>query len=240
MGIFSSIMGAIPVVGGLYTGIKGIVDNGKANSALKAANNMPQGQYNIQPEFVQNYNRAGLNSLSGIPDAQRAYAMQNIMRSGANALSSGNLTRNSSALVGQVQQQQNDAYNQLAAQDVQQRMANQQQLMEAGTALGDQKVAQNQYQNYLDQKNRDRALGLAQQQKAAAQANITNGFSSAIGSAVGLATGGLSGIAGGLLGGGGGTMGGLLGGAQSLSSVGGAGLGNIAGAVSPSLSMMSL
>jgi hypothetical protein len=233
MGLLDGIMGAIPVVGGLYTGVKGIIDNGKANSALKAANNMPQGQYNIQPEFVQNYNRAGLNSLSGIPDAQRAFAMQNIARSGANALASGNLTRNSSALVGQVQQQQNDAYNQLAAQDAQQRMANQQQLYNAATALGDQKVAQNQYQNYLDQKNRDRALGLAQQQKAAAQANITNGFSSAIGSALGLATGGLSSVAGSALKG----LSGLT--SNGLSS---AGLGSMVGQASTNIpmSLMSL
>lgn len=86
--------------------------------------------YEIPEEAKQNLTLAQQMALQGIPEAQRQNYIDNIQRTSATSLR--NLGSRNAALAGvaQVQQQQNNAYQQLFGMDAQARQANQKGILD--------------------------------------------------------------------------------------------------------------
>ncbi len=93
---------------------------------LSKGNNRPT--YEIPPEIAQNLTQAQQQALQGLPEEQKQQYISNLQRSSAYALSQTGSRRGGLAGVAAINQNQNDAYGNMLAQDSAARMQNQQQV----------------------------------------------------------------------------------------------------------------
>jgi len=122
--------GIANMAGGLVGGITGLIQKNKAKKLLKAAGEQPL--YQIPQEILRNQKAAELGASEGLPSQQYNNAMKNIQRSQTNALSGAMDRRSALMALPRLQQQANDAYGNLDAQDAQARRQNQQTLYSVG------------------------------------------------------------------------------------------------------------
>jgi hypothetical protein len=117
--------------------------------------------YEIPEEAKQNLTLAQQMALQGIPEAQRQNYIDNIQRTSATSLR--NLGSRNAALAGvaQVQQQQNNAYQQLFGMDAQARQANQKGILDQNQNLAnyrDQAFQLNSINPYYEKTAQNQAM----------------------------------------------------------------------------------
>lgn len=172
------------IIGGastLYGLGKGISQNAKAN-AIDKNNTRPT--YAIPNEYKENVNIARQMAQVGLPQQQYNNQQNAILRNQAGGMQTLGRSANVGSGVAALVRASNDAENTLNAQDAAARQQNQRFLVGQNSALGQQKLAQQQY-NKFDKytENFNRAQGL----RGASNANIQNAVSGAVGMATGLA-----------------------------------------------------
>lgn len=129
--------------------------------------------YDIPQEEMQKLSMAQRMSLQGMPEQQRQLALQNIQRSsnmGLNQLSSRSA---GIAGVGNIVQSQNDAFNNLAAQDTNVRLANQ---LKYGAALSEMAQYKDKQFGINVVNPFNRKYGMAQNLIGAGTQNIAGGI----------------------------------------------------------------
>ena len=134
-------------------------------------NNRPT--YQVPDEVKQNLSLSQQMAMQGIPEEQRQNYIDNIQRTSATSLR--NLGSRNSGLAGvaQVQQQQNNAYQQLFGMDAQARQANQKGVLDQNQNLAnykDQAFQVNQVNPYYEKTAKNEAL------MGAGLQNISKGF----------------------------------------------------------------
>jgi len=127
---------AIPLI---LAGAQAAIGVGQAISGHKRLKNLTRPEYQIPSEIEQNMSEAELMSYYGMPDAQKQSYMQNIQRSGQQALSGIADRKGGLGMVSAVQQQQEDSYMNLLSADVQQRMQNIQAAQQARQVMAEYK-----------------------------------------------------------------------------------------------------
>lgn len=192
------IAGGAQALGGIVGGIEGFSQRRQARNMLRDIGNQPM--YQIPDEILRNQRMAELTAQQGLPSQQYNNAMKNIQRNQA-ALLAGSMDRRSALMaLPKLQQQTNDAYGNLDAQDAMQKLKNQQVLYNVGNTTAQYKTKAfdiNQMQPWL--RNYDYAMRL----KGAGNQNIMGGLDKlvgGIGTAMGGNLGGAMGGFGGLLG----------------------------------------
>lgn len=161
----------ISAASGIAQGIQGFSQTRKGRKALEG---LDRPTYEAPEEYLQNVQSAKAASQQGIGAAQKRFFTENILRSRQDALAASSTRRGGlvglQGIVGQEQQ----AFGQLAAQDVLARERGQAQLTQARTALGQQRQMEfniNQMQPYQQD------LASAQAMIGAGQQNIFGGLS---------------------------------------------------------------
>lgn len=96
-------------------------------------------KYEIPEEVKQNLTQAQQMALQGLPEEQKQQYLTNLQRGSAQALASSASRRGGLSGIATINQQQNDAYGNLAAMDAQARSENQQRLMGARQTMADYK-----------------------------------------------------------------------------------------------------
>lgn len=86
-------------------------------------------QYEIPPEIAQNLTQAQAMALEGMPEESRQLAINNLRQAYSTGLAQAGTRKGGLTGVANLYEQTNRGYQQLAAQDAQQRLANQQNLM---------------------------------------------------------------------------------------------------------------
>jgi hypothetical protein len=171
------------VIGGasaLYGIGKGISQNAKANG-IDANNRRPT--YTIPQEYQDNVNLARQMAQVGLPQQQYNNQQNNILSNQSSGLQALGRSANVGSGVASVVRASNDASNNLNAQDAAARQNNQRFFIGQNGVLGQQKLAQqqyNQFDKYTEQFNKSAAL------RGAANQNIQNGVNGAAGMAAGL------------------------------------------------------
>jgi len=112
------------MIGALIAGTQAAVGIGQAVAGYSKLKNLTRPEYQIPSEIEQNMSEAELMSYYGMPDAQKQSYMQNIQRSGQQALSGTADRKGGLGMVSAIQQNQQDSYSNLLSADVQQRMQN--------------------------------------------------------------------------------------------------------------------
>lgn len=170
------------VIGGaslLYGVGDSISKNAKANSIEK---NNKRPTYEIPQEFVKNAALAKQMAQIGLPQQQYNNQQNAINRNQASGLSVIGRSANPGIGVAEVVRASNDANNNLNAQDAAARQQNQRFSINQDQVLGQQKLAQQQYNKfdkYTENFNRAQALRGA----------ATQGFQNAVGGAAQIAGG---------------------------------------------------
>lgn len=126
------IGGGANLVGGI---IKGIVGAGQKKQGKKILNGLQYPTESIPGEIVQNKNLAEQQAAAGLPSEQYNNAMRDIQRQQLMAIRSAHDRRGGLAAVSGIQQGTNDATNNLNSIDAQQKIRNQNQLMNANNTL---------------------------------------------------------------------------------------------------------
>lgn len=171
------------VVGGASTvyGIgKGISQSAQANKIDK---NNPRPVYDIPDEYKQNQSLAKQMAQVGLPQQQYNNQLNAIGRNQAAGIQTLGRSANPGSGVASVVRASNDASNNLNAQDAAARQQNQRFFIGQNGVLGQQKLAQQQYNKfdkYTEQFNKSAAL------RGAANQNIQNGVNGAVGMATNL------------------------------------------------------
>lgn len=117
--------------------------------------------YNIPTEFQENLNDAQNMALEGIPEASKQQYLSNIERGSAFGLRELGSRNAGIAGVGQLNQNMNDAYSNMAAQDAMARAENKRLVMAARDAMGNEKKEQfalNQLNPYYERTAKNQAL----------------------------------------------------------------------------------
>lgn len=127
---------ALPLI---LAGAQAAIGIGQAVSGHQRLKNLTRPEYQIPSEIEQNMSEAELMSYYGMPDAQKQSYMQNIQRSGQQALSGIADRKGGLGMVSAVQQQQEDSYMNLLSADVQQRMQNIQAAQQARQVMAEYK-----------------------------------------------------------------------------------------------------
>lgn len=127
---------ALPLI---LAGAQAAIGIGQAISGHQRLKNLTRPEYQIPSEIEQNMSEAELMSYYGMPDAQKQSYMQNIQRSGQQALSGIADRKGGLGMVSAVQQQQEDSYMNLLSADVQQRMQNIQAAQQARQVMAEYK-----------------------------------------------------------------------------------------------------
>tara|TARA_R110002167_G_scaffold6757_6_gene31885 strand:- start:2158 stop:3342 length:1185 start_codon:yes stop_codon:yes gene_type:complete len=112
------------MIGAVIAGTQAAVGIGQAVAGYSKLKNLTRPEYQIPSEIEQNMSEAELMSYYGMPDAQKQSYMQNIQRSGQQALSGTADRKGGLGMVSAIQQNQQDSYSDLLSADVQQRMQN--------------------------------------------------------------------------------------------------------------------
>ena len=112
------------MIGAVIAGTQAAVGIGQAVAGYSKLKNLTRPEYQIPSEIEQNMSEAELMSYYGMPDAQKQSYMQNIQRSGQQALSGTADRKGGLGMVSAIQQNQQDSYSNLLSADVQQRMQN--------------------------------------------------------------------------------------------------------------------
>ncbi len=165
----------------LYGIGKGIAQNAKANSIDK---NNARPSYDIPKEYTDNVKMAQQMAQVGLPQQQYNNQQNAILRNQSGGLQTLGRSANVGSGVASLVRASNDADNTLNAQDAAARQQNQRFYIGQNGVLGQQKLAQQQY-NKFDKytENFNRAQGL----RGAANASINNGVNAASGITMGLA-----------------------------------------------------
>lgn len=173
------------VIGGastLYGVGKGIAQDAKANK-IDAANQRPN--YVIPDEYTKNVELARQLAQVGLPQQQYNNQQNAVLRNQAAGIQTLGRSANPASGVAAVVRASNDANNTLNAQDAAARQQNQRFYIGQNGILGQQKLAQQQYNKfdkYTEQFNKAAAL------RGAANQNIQNGINGASSMAMGLAS----------------------------------------------------
>lgn len=160
---------AIGAGSALYGIGKGIAQSAQANKIDK---NNPRPSYEIPQEYINNVNMARQMAEVGLPQQQYNNQLNNINQNQAAGLQALNNSANPGAGVVSAIRAADAATNTLNAQDAAARQANQRFYIGQNTALGQQKLAQQQYNRfdkYTEQFNKAAAL------RGAANQNVQNG-----------------------------------------------------------------
>lgn len=160
---------AIGAGSALYGIGKGIAQGAQANKIDK---NNPRPSYEIPQEYINNVNMARQMAEVGLPQQQYNNQLNNINQNQAAGLQVLNNSANPGAGVVSAIRAADAATNTLNAQDAAARQANQRFYIGQNTALGQQKLAQQQYNKfdkYTEQFNKAAAL------RGAANQNVQNG-----------------------------------------------------------------
>lgn len=112
------------MIGAVIAGTQAAIGIGQAVAGYSKLKNLTRPEYQIPSEIEQNMSEAELMSYYGMPDAQKQSYMQNIQRSGQQALSGTADRKGGLGMVSAIQQNQQDSYSNLLSADVQQRMQN--------------------------------------------------------------------------------------------------------------------
>lgn len=161
---------------------KSISQNKKA-SAIEKANSRPT--YQIPEEYKQNLAIANHMAQIGLPQQRYNNQLNAINRNQASGIQALGRSQNPSGSIASIVRAGNDANNNLNAQDAQVKQQNQLGLINQNAAMGNQKLAQQQYNNfdrYTEKFNQ------AQAYRGAANQNMQNGLNSAASMAGGLAS----------------------------------------------------
>lgn len=143
---------------------------------IAKGNNRPT--YEIPPEIAQNLSQAQQQALQGLPEEQKQQYISNLQRSSAYGLSQLGSRKAGLSGIAAINQNQNDAYGNLLAQDSAARMQNQQQLYGQRQNMADYKTQAFQFNKvdpYYETLARSEAL------KGAGIQNIGNSFQIAAG-----------------------------------------------------------
>lgn len=138
---------------------------------LQKKNKRPE--YQIPQEVFQNLTQAQQAALEGMPEEQRMQYIQNIQRGTATGLSQLGSRKAGVAGLAVLNQQQNDAYANIAAQDAAMKQQNQQQVLDARQNLADYRDQQfqlNKLNPYYEK------VQEAQGMLGAGMQNVTQGF----------------------------------------------------------------
>ena len=127
------------MIGALIAGTQAAVGIGQAVAGYSKLKNLTRPEYQIPSEIEQNMSEAELMSYYGMPDAQKQSYMQNIQRSGQQALSGTADRKGGLGMVSAIQQNQQDSYSNLLSADVQQRMQNIQNAQNMRSVMADYK-----------------------------------------------------------------------------------------------------
>lgn len=174
----SAGVGALSLGTGIYKSIK----QGSEANAIDKAN--PRPTYAIPDEFKQNQAMAAQMARIGLPQQQYNNQQNAIQRNQAGGLSALATSNNPGGGIASIVRAGNDANNSLNSEDAATRQNNQRYAIEQNGVLGNQELAQQQYNDfdkYTENFNRAQAL------RGAANTNLNNGINSAAGIATSLA-----------------------------------------------------
>ena len=138
-------------------------------------------QYEIPSEIAQNLSQAQVMALEGMPEESRQIAISGLKQSYSTGLSQIGTRKGGLAGVSDLYQGVNQGYQQLAAQDAAQRVANQRNLMGQRQVMADyrdQKFQFNEVNPYYEKTAESQAL------MGAGMQNVSQGFQ-ALGGAAG-------------------------------------------------------
>lgn len=140
---------------------------------LQSKNKRPQ--YEIPPEIAQNLTQAQAMALEGMPEESRQIAINNLRQAYSTGLAQAGTRKGGLAGVANLYQGVQQGYQQLAAQDAQQRLANQQRLMQQRQVMADyrgQEFQLNKLNPYYEKQAQAQAL------MGAGMQNISQGLQS--------------------------------------------------------------
>lgn len=176
MGLESLVGGVTPwgaiagAAGGLLTGITGLIQKGKANKMLK---NLQYPTEEIPQEVFQNQNLAQTRASTGMPSEQYNLAMKNLQRQQLTALRGANDRRGGLVALPNILQATDDASLKLDANNAQQRIANERNLMSVNNQVAGWKDKVWQH-NVSDKYNRDYQYAMSL--KGAGNQNLAGGL----------------------------------------------------------------
>lgn len=179
---FIGVAAAIAAGSALYGVGKGIAQGSQANKIDK---NNPRPTYQIPQEYLDNVNMARQMAQVGLPQQQYNNQLNQIGTNQAGGIQALGRSANPGSGIASLVRASNDAGNTLNAQDAAARQANQRFYIGENGVLGQQKLAQQQYNKfdkYTEQFNKSAAL------RGAANQNIQNGINGASSAALGLAS----------------------------------------------------
>lgn len=167
----SGAVSAVPILGGV---VRGISQNNKASEIEK---NNVRPTYQIPDEYTQNLQIAKHMAQIGLPQQQYNNQLNAINRNQASGVQALGRSQNPTGSVASIVRAGNDASNQLNAQDSQARQQNQFGVINQNAAMGNQKLAQQQY-NKFDKYTEN--FNQAQAYRGAANQNFNNASNSAL------------------------------------------------------------
>lgn len=163
---------------GIYKGIK-------ADAQANKLANQPRPTYQIPQEYKDNLAIAKNMARIGLPQQQYNDQQNSINKSQAGAIGALGNSANPGANLAAIVRAGDDANSRLNSQDAQARQANQRYAIQQQSALGNQKLQQQQY-NQFDKYSED--FNRAQALRGAANADWNNAFNGASAVAGGLAS----------------------------------------------------
>lgn len=165
----------------VYNGIK------QKNEAKKLASQNQYHPMGIPREELENQQIAKNQALQGLPSQQYNMAMQNIQRQQQTALAGGQDRRAGLGLIGQTQQNTDDATGRLDVENANARLQNQRSLYGVNNQVAAYKTQD--WQN--NEENRQRNYNYSQQLLGASNENITGAIDSGLAAITGMAGNGL-------------------------------------------------
>lgn len=177
---FVIVAAGVGVASAGYSVYKGIHDSAKAN-AIEKANQRPA--YQIPAEYQQNVNIAKQMAQIGMPQQQYNNQVNAINQNQAGAIVAQNNSANPGANLASIVRQGNQATGNLNAQDAAAKQTNQRFAIGQNGLMGQQKLAQQQYNNF-DKYTEN--FNQAQAYRGAANANFQNAATGAAQMAGGL------------------------------------------------------
>lgn len=170
---FLAVSAGVGAAGLIYSVGKGISQDAKAK-AIEKSNVRPT--YQIPAEYQQNVNIAKQMAQIGMPQQQYNNQVNAINQNQAGAIAAQNNSANPGANLASIVRQGNAATGNLNAQDAAAKQNNQRFAIGQNGLMGQQKLAQQQYNNF-DKYTEN--FNQAQAYRGAANANFQNGVNGA-------------------------------------------------------------